>query len=180
MHASSHRTRFPVLPTTTLLDRLALSAARRSLCLSRTLARPRLTAASAASAVARSLHSTAPALKRRFDKLPELAMDVQALSQRLAALGVAANGAPASNSAAEATPLASYFFSPKSGSKHPDQPEQDLKLVVVALEEAKNVGPAKVVAASVGLKDMRAVSGADLEKLLGRTRDQGELSFRLS
>ncbi|POY74777.1 putative Proline--tRNA ligase, or putative Glutamate--tRNA ligase [Rhodotorula taiwanensis] len=93
-------------------------------------------------------------------------MDVQALSQRLSTLGVS------SSSSAPAALLSTYFFTPKSGSKHPDNAEQDLKLVVVALEDAKNVGPAKILAAQVGLKDMRAVSGADLEKLLGRTRDQ--------
>ncbi|GAA5989481.1 hypothetical protein JCM10908_000494 [Rhodotorula pacifica] len=95
-------------------------------------------------------------------------MDVQALTQRISALGVSSS----SSSSGEATPLSTYFFTPKSGSKHPDNAEQDLKLVVVALEEFKNVGPAKILASSVGLKDMRAVSGADLEKLLGRTRDQ--------
>ncbi|GAA5910773.1 hypothetical protein JCM6882_002074 [Rhodosporidiobolus microsporus] len=94
-------------------------------------------------------------------------MDINALTSRLSALGIAA--APAAEAA---TPVLSYFFTPKSGSKHPDQPEQDLKLVVAAIEEAKNLGAAKALAVSVGLKDMRAVSGADLEKLLGRTRDQ--------
>lgn len=96
-------------------------------------------------------------------------MDLSALSTRLTALSLA----PAPQEAA-ATPVLSYFFTPKSGSKHPDNAEQDLKLVVVALEEAKNVGAAKAVAASVGLKDMRAISGADLEKLLGRKREEGE------
>ncbi|GAA5851393.1 hypothetical protein JCM8547_004230 [Rhodosporidiobolus lusitaniae] len=98
-------------------------------------------------------------------------MDIQQLTARLSALGVSAQATPAS----DATPVLSYFFTPKSGSKHPDVPENDLKLVVVSIEEAKNLGPAKAVAASVGLKDMRAVSGADLEKLLGRTRDQASL-----
>ncbi|GAA5945974.1 hypothetical protein JCM10213_005428 [Rhodosporidiobolus nylandii] len=96
-------------------------------------------------------------------------MDVAALTSRVAALGLAA---PAAQANQDATPVLSYFFNPKSGSKHPDNPDQDLKLVVVAIEEAKNVGAAKSVAAAIGLKDMRAVSGADLEKLLGRTRDQ--------
>ncbi|GAA5958839.1 hypothetical protein JCM21900_003946 [Sporobolomyces salmonicolor] len=95
-------------------------------------------------------------------------MDVQSLTSRLTSLGLSAEP----SSAADAAPVLSYFFTPKSGSKHPDNPDQDLKLVVVAIEEAKNLGPAKVLAASVGLKDMRAVSGADLEKLLGRTREQ--------
>ncbi|CEQ43146.1 SPOSA6832_05048, partial [Sporobolomyces salmonicolor] len=95
-------------------------------------------------------------------------MDVQSLTSRLTSLGLSAEPSPA----ADAAPVLSYFFTPKSGSKHPDNPDQDLKLVVVAIEEAKNLGPAKALAASVGLKDMRAVSGADLEKLLGRTREQ--------
>ncbi|GAA5887395.1 hypothetical protein JCM5296_007125 [Sporobolomyces johnsonii] len=95
-------------------------------------------------------------------------MDVHALASRLTSLGLSTEP----SAAPDAAPVLSYFFSPKSGSKHPDNPDQDLKLVVVAIEDAKNLGPAKALAASVGLKDMRAVSGADLEKLLGRTRDQ--------
>ncbi|KAI5481834.1 proline-tRNA ligase [Pseudohyphozyma bogoriensis] len=90
--------------------------------------------------------------------------DLAALSTRLSALALS----PASDAT---TPLQTYFFTPKSGSKHPDNPEQDLKLVVVALEEQKNVGAAKALATSVGLKDMRAISGADLEKMIGRTRE---------
>ncbi|GAA5845970.1 hypothetical protein JCM9279_004741 [Rhodotorula babjevae] len=93
-------------------------------------------------------------------------MDVQQLTDRIKALGLQ------SSSSAEATPVLSYFFTPKSGAKHPDNPDQDLKLVVASIEEAKNLGAAKALAQSVGLKDMRAVSGADLDKLLGRTRDQ--------
>jgi hypothetical protein len=100
-------------------------------------------------------------------------MDVEALTSRLNNLGLATSTSGASSSE-QATQVLTYFFNPKSGSKHPDNAEQDLKLVVVAIEEAKNLGPAKALAASVGLKDMRAVSGADLEKLIGRTRDQGE------
>ncbi|BGP24511.1 proline-tRNA ligase [Rhodotorula toruloides] len=96
-------------------------------------------------------------------------MDVQQLTQRIEKLGIAASPAAAGSAG---TQLLTYFFTPKSGSKHPDNAEQDLKLVVAAIEEDKNLGPAKALAASVGLKDMRAVSGADLEKLLGRTRDQ--------
>lgn len=115
--------------------------------------------------------STVPTPKRRFNPLPELAaMDVSALTTRLTNLGLSTSAAPSSDAAAVLT----YFFTPKSGSKHPDNAEQDLKLVVVAIEDAKNLGPAKALATSVGLKDMRAVSGADLEKLIGRTRDQGE------
>lgn len=103
-------------------------------------------------------------------------MDVQQLTQRIEQLGIAASPAAGGSTG---TQLLSYFFTPKSGSKHPDNAEQDLKLVVAAIEEEKNLGPAKALAASVGLKDMRAVSGADLEKLLGRTRDQGELPLHL-
>ena len=99
-------------------------------------------------------------------------MDVSALSARVSALSLSS-----SSSSDAAAPLLSYFFTPKSGSKHPSNPEQDLKLVVVSLEEGKNLGAAKVLAGQVGLKDMRAVSGADLEKLLGRSREQG--AFRI-
>ncbi|GAA6059258.1 hypothetical protein JCM10212_006651 [Sporobolomyces blumeae] len=96
-------------------------------------------------------------------------MDVSSLTQRLTTLGLSASPTAASG---DASPVLTYFFNPKSGSKHPDNAEQDLKLVVVSIEDAKNLGPAKALAVSVGLKDMRAVSGADLEKLIGRTRDQ--------
>lgn len=116
----------------------------------------------------RPLHTSLPTLKRRFEQLPHLAMDVQQLTDRIQALGLQ----PSSSN--EATPVLSYFFTPKSGAKHPDNPDQDLKLVVASIEEAKNLGAAKALAQSVGLKDMRAVSGADLDKLLGRTRDQGQ------
>ncbi|GJN89250.1 hypothetical protein Rhopal_002229-T1 [Rhodotorula paludigena] len=94
-------------------------------------------------------------------------MDADALAARVAQLALAP--APA---ASDAVPVLSYFFTPKSGSKHPDNADHDLKLVVASIEQAKNLGAAKALAAAVGLKDMRAVSGADLEKLLGRTRDQ--------
>ena len=80
--------------------------------------------------------------------------------------------------AATATPLQTFFFTPKSGSKHPVNTADDLKLVVVAIEETKNVGAAKALAASVGLKDMRAVGAADLEKLVGRVRDLGQSPAR--
>lgn len=160
----------PSLYTTTKLLFRSASPACRLVCSARLAVLVRRTAAFAALVAPRShFHAGQISYKRRFDKLPDLEMDVQALTQRIAALGV-----NPSSSAGEATALSTYFFTPKSGSKHPDNAEQDLKLVVVALEESKNVGPAKVLAASVGLKDMRAVSGADLEKLLGRTRDQGE------
>lgn len=159
----------PSLPTTTKLLFRSASPACRLVCSAR-LASLRRTAAAFALPPRSHFHAGQTTHKRRFDKLPELEMDVQALTQRIAALGVNSS----SSAGGEATALSTYFFTPKSGSKHPDNAEQDLKLVVVALEESKNVGPAKVLAASVGLKDMRAVSGADLEKLLGRTRDQGE------
>ncbi|GAA5943277.1 proline--tRNA ligase [Sporobolomyces koalae] len=94
-------------------------------------------------------------------------MDVSNLTQRLASLGLQSHAATEGGEA-----VLSYFFSPKSGSKHPDHPDRDLKLVVVSIEESKNLGPAKALATTVGLKDMRAVSAADLETLIGRTRDQ--------
>lgn len=136
---------------------------RPALALARPLARAPL--------LRRSLHPATPHLKRhRFAPLPDPpAMDADALAARVAQLGLAP--APA---AADAVPVLSYFFTPKSGSKHPDNADHDLKLVVASIEEAKNLGAAKALAAAVGLKDMRAVSGADLEKLLGRTRDQGQ------
>ncbi|GAA5911228.1 proline--tRNA ligase [Sporobolomyces salmoneus] len=99
-------------------------------------------------------------------------MDVSALTTRLTNLGLSPPSSSSGGGGESTTKVLSYFFNPKSGSKHPDNAEQDLKLVVVAIEEEKNLGPAKALAASVGLKDMRAVSGADLEKLIGRTRDQ--------
>lgn len=94
-------------------------------------------------------------------------MDLPSLTSRLSALSL-------SSSSSSTTPLATYFFTPKSGSKHPTVPDADLKLVVIAIEENKNVGAAKAVAASVGLKDMRAVSAKDLETMLGRKREEGE------
>jgi hypothetical protein len=118
----------------------------------------------------RNFHSPLPLHRVRHSYIP---MDIPALTSRLSALGLAPSTAEG------ATPVLSYFFTPKSGSKHPDNAEQDLKLVVVSIEESKNLGAAKALATSVGLKDMRAVSGADLEKLLGRTRDQGTFSFPL-
>ncbi|GAA6048257.1 hypothetical protein JCM3770_006507 [Rhodotorula araucariae] len=93
-------------------------------------------------------------------------MDVDQLTSRIAALGIQPSAAP------QPTPVLSYFFTPKTGSKHPDHPDTDLKLVVAAIEDAKNLGPAKALAAAVGLKDMRALSAADLDKLLARSRDQ--------
>ncbi|KAK4046086.1 hypothetical protein OIV83_006366 [Microbotryomycetes sp. JL201] len=94
-------------------------------------------------------------------------MDVAALSQRLDTLSL--TSAPAQPGA---TALVSYFFTPKSGSKHPNNAEVDLKLVVVTIEDSKNLGPAKQIAQSVGLKDMRAIGAADLDKLLGRKREE--------
>lgn len=121
----------------------------------------------------RSYHPTPPTLKRRFTPILPLKMDLSALSTRLSALSLAPS------TATETTPLLSYFFTPKSGSKHPDNAEQDLKLVVVSLEQSKNLGAAKALAAQVGLKDMRAVSGADLDKLIGRKREEGKSSSTL-
>ncbi|KAK4690652.1 hypothetical protein P7C70_g9524, partial [Phenoliferia sp. Uapishka_3] len=96
-------------------------------------------------------------------------MDLSSLTTRLTSLSLS----PAPSAAS--TTLQTFFFTPKSGSKHPVNTSDDLKLVVVAIEENKNVGAAKALAASVGLKDMRAIGAADLEKLVGRTRDLGEL-----
>ncbi|KAK4049113.1 ribose-phosphate pyrophosphokinase 1 [Microbotryomycetes sp. JL221] len=95
-------------------------------------------------------------------------MDVSALTQRLESLSLTT----ATSSTGEATQLVSYFFTPKSGSKHPANQDVDLKLVVVAIEGNKNLGPAKQIAQSVGLKDMRAIGAADLDKLLGRKREE--------
>ncbi|KAM0787825.1 hypothetical protein ACM66B_003879 [Microbotryomycetes sp. NB124-2] len=95
-------------------------------------------------------------------------MDVQALSQRLDTLSLS----HAASAANDATSLVSYFFTPKSGSKHPNNADLDLKLVVVSIEDSKNLGAAKQIAQNVGLKDMRAISGADLDKLLGRKREE--------
>lgn len=99
-------------------------------------------------------------------------MDIQSLTNRVQQLGFKANSSPAE---ANGQQLSTYFFTPKSGSKHPHNAEIDLKLVIVALEQDKNVGAAKQLATSVGLKDMRAVSAADLDKLISRSRDQGKL-----
>lgn len=96
-------------------------------------------------------------------------MDSSALGARLEALALSNPAGTA------ATPsVLSYFFTPKSGSVHPSKPETALKLVVVALEAEKNVGPAKLLAAGAGLKDMRAIGAADLEKLIGRAKEFGK------
>lgn len=116
-------------------------------------------------------------LKRSFVRLDPLSsprMDIPALSARLDSLALSSSAA---DSTASATPLSTYFFTPKSGSKHPGDETKELKLVVVALEHDKNLGAAKALATSVGLKDMRAISGADLEKLIGRKREEGELGL---
>lgn len=98
-------------------------------------------------------------------------MDISALTGRLDALKLSSSAAES-----EAVKLNTYFFTPKSGSKHPDDAARDLKLVVAVLEESKNVGASKVVAGAVGLKDMRAVAAKDLEAMLNRSREQGELA----
>jgi prolyl-tRNA synthetase len=102
-------------------------------------------------------------------------MEVQSLTARIQELGLT----PAPQQATS-TQLSTYFFTPKSGSKHPNNPDQDLKLVIVTLEQDKNVGAAKQLASQVGLKDMRAISAADLDKLISRTRDQGKLERTIS
>lgn len=117
----------------------------------------------------RSLHSSAPSLARRFPRPSAHTMDSAALAARLDSLSLSGQQGTA------ATPsVLSYFFTPKSGSVHPAKPETALKLVVVALEAEKNVGPAKQLAASAGLKDMRAIGAADLEKLIGKTKELGK------
>lgn len=101
-------------------------------------------------------------------------MDTSQLAQRLESLALS------NPQGSAATPsILSYFFTPKSGSVHPAKPETALKLVVVALEAEKNVGPAKLVAASAGLKDMRAISPADLEKLIQKTKEFGQSKYWL-
>ena len=96
-------------------------------------------------------------------------MDSAALAARLDSLSLKGETGSATTPS-----VLSYFFTPKSGSVHPSRPETALKLVVVALEAEKNVGPAKQVAASAGLKDMRAISAADLEKLIGKAKEFGK------
>jgi hypothetical protein len=105
---------------------------------------------------------------RFFPKQDPTAMDVQQLTARLSSLGLAATPAPG------ATVLETYFYTPKSGSPHPVTADLHLKLVVVAIEANKNVGAAKALAGSVGLKDMRAIGGKDLTALIGRERTEGE------
>lgn len=114
----------------------------------------------------RSFSSSSLLAKRQFARPQYLAMDLSALESRLATLSLAPATAPA-------TPLQTFFFTPKSGSKHPVNTADDLKLVIVAIEETKNVGAAKALAASVGLKDMRALSVADLTNLIGRAKEAG-------
>lgn len=120
----------------------------------------------------RSYHSTTPLYKRQFTRIEPVKMDLPSLESRISQLSLSTSTSTSTDSS---TPLLSYFFTPKSGSKHPDNAEQDLKLVLVALEEGKNLGAAKAVATQAGLKDMRALSGADLDTLIGRKRDEGEL-----
>ncbi|KDE08390.1 prolyl-tRNA synthetase [Microbotryum lychnidis-dioicae p1A1 Lamole] len=98
-------------------------------------------------------------------------MDLTSLTGRLEALQLL-SGENKPTAAAASSGLQTYFFTPKSGSKHPSHADQDLKLVVVTLEPEQNLGPAKALATQVGLKDMRAIAAADLEKLLGRKREQ--------
>lgn len=121
----------------------------------------------------RTFTVSAVQLKRRFTLVEPVKMDMSSLTSRLESLSFSSATAD-DNTHAKRTALATYFFTPKSGSKHPDNSDVDLKLVVVALEQDKNVGPAKALAGQFGLKDMRAVSAADLDKLVGRSRDQGE------
>jgi len=119
-------------------------------------------------------------LKRQFTPLPfpTTRMDTSSLTSRLTTLNLSPSTSSTESTQAT-TKLLTYFFTPKSGSKHPQHEDKDLKLVVVTIEEGKNLGPAKQLASSVGLKDMRAVSGQDLDKLLKRTREQGTNSYSL-
>jgi len=128
----------------------------------------------------RPFTSTSISLKRQFTPLPFLTtkMDTSSLTSRLTTLNLSPS--PSSSESTQSTKLLTYFFTPKSGSKHPHHEDKDLKLVVVTIEEGKNLGPAKQLASSVGLKDMRAVSGQDLDKLLARTREQGTTSLFLT
>lgn len=103
-------------------------------------------------------------------------MDLTFLSNRLSSLSLTPT---TTSNDSESTKVQSYFFTPKSGSKHPSEgkTEVDLKLVIITLEDSKNVGAAKTVANSVGLKDMRAIGAGDLLTLLGRSREEGEFWF---
>lgn len=92
------------------------------------------------------------------------------LEARLASLSLTPATAPSPTS----TPLNTYFFRPKSGSKHPNNDALELSLVVVALEEGKDLGSASTVAKKVGIKDMRAIAGDAVADLIGRTREQCE------
>lgn len=104
-------------------------------------------------------------------------MDLNFLSNRLTTLSLTPTTTSTTNDS-ETIKIQSYFFTPKSGSKHPiiseNGIELDLKLVIISLEEFKNVGAAKNVANSIGLKDMRAISSGDLLNLLGRSREEGK------
>lgn len=97
--------------------------------------------------------------------------DAAPLEARLKALALNPSSETATTTA---IPLQTYFFKPKTGSKHPDQPERDLALIVVTLEEGKDVGSASSVAKKVGIKDMRAIGAEDVLGLIGRKREEGK------
>ena len=109
----------------------------------------------------------------RFTPLFRMALDLAPLAARLAALSLTATPAPAST----ATALNTYFFRPKTGSKHPENDKLDLSLIVVAVEQGKDVGSAAAVAKSAGLKDMRAIAGDAVHELIGRKREEGQSSY---
>lgn len=109
----------------------------------------------------------------RFVPLFKMPLDTVPLASRLSALSLAASPAPTG------TALNTYFFRPKSGSKHPSNDQLELTLVVVAVEQGKDVGSAATVAKKVGIKDMRAIAGDMVADLIGRKREEGQSTFPL-
>lgn len=101
----------------------------------------------------------------------KLSMDVASLASRLNGLELSQAG-----SKDVGARLSSFFFTPKTGSKHPDDNSKDLKVVVACLEDTRSVGASKALAGTVGLKDMRAISATDLKSLIGRSREEGEFN----
>jgi prolyl-tRNA synthetase len=76
------------------------------------------------------------------------------------------------SSSEKSTPLKSYYFKPKSS-------DAELKLVVVAAEEDRDIGKASALAKQLGLKDMRACDDAALKELLGVGKAEGEFPSAL-
>lgn len=100
-----------------------------------------------------------------------MAFDPAPLAARLTALNLATAAPVAADT--PAVPLHTYFFRPKSGSKTENK-EADLTLVVITIEDGKDVGSANIVAKKVGLKEMRAITGAQVVDLIGASRELGE------